>query len=184
MSASREKHEPSSPEGGWFTTTNWSVVFAAGEGGSLHSRRALATLCEIYWFALYAYVRRSGYASHDAEELTQGFFTQLIEKEYLKNVDRGRGKFRSFLLVAMRHFLSKERDRARAQKRGGGRVPISLDFRDAEDRYRLEPVDELTPERVFERRWALTLLDQVLGRLEREFAEAGKLDVFERLKDY
>jgi len=125
-----------------------------------------------------------GYASHDAEELTQEFFAQLIEKEHLKDVDRQRGKFRSFLLAAMKHFLSKQRERARAKKRGGGRIPISLDFRDAENRYKLEPADELTPERVYERRWALTLLDQVLGRLEREFAEAGKRNLFERLKEY
>jgi RNA polymerase sigma-70 factor (ECF subfamily) len=184
MSASNEDHQHASPEGGWFTTTHWSVVLAAGHRASQQSRRALATLCETYWFPLYAYVRRTGYASHDAEELTQGFFTQLIEKEYLKDVDRQRGKFRSFLLAAMKHYLSKERERARAQKRGGGRVPISLDFRDAEHRYKLEPADELTPERVYERRWALTLLDHVLERLQHDFAETGKLNVFERLKEY
>jgi len=182
MSSSKEKREPELAHRQWFTTTHWSVVLAAGQRASPDSRRALAMLCERYWFPLYAYVRRSGCSSHDAEELTQEFLTQLIDKGYLRDVDRQRGKFRSFLLAALKHFLSKQRDRARAKKRGGGRVPVSLDFRDAENRYKLEPADELTPERLYERRWALTLLDEVLLRLQREFADAGKLAVFESLK--
>ena len=182
MSSSKEKRDPESGNRPWFTTTHWSVVLAAGQRASPDSRRALAMLCERYWFPLYAYVRRSGHSSHDAEELTQEFLTQLIEKEYLQDVDRQRGKFRSFLLAALKHFLSKQRERTRAKKRGGGRVPVSLDFRDAESRYKLEPTDELTPERLYERRWALTLLDEVLHRLQQEFTDAGKLAVFDRLK--
>lgn len=182
MSSSKEEREMESARRQWFTTTHWSVVLAAGQRASPDSKRALAMLCERYWFPLYAFVRRSGYSSHDAEELTQEFLTQLIEKHYLRDVDRRRGKFRSFLLAAMKHFLSKQRDRARAKKRGGGQAPVSLDFRDAESRYKLEPTDELTPERLFERRWALTLLDQVLQRLQLEYADAGRRPVFERLK--
>ncbi len=182
MSSPEEKRELESGDRPWFTTTHWSVVLAAGQRASPNSRRALATLCERYWFPLYAYVRRSGFSSHDAEEMTQEFLAQLIEKDYLRDVDRQRGKFRSFLLAALKHFLSKQRDRARAKKRGGGRCAFSLDFRDAESRYKLEPADDLTPERLYERRWALTLLDQVVQRLQQEFSDAGKSAVFERLK--
>lgn len=182
MTSPEEKREAESGNRPWFTTTHWSVVLAAGQRASPDSRRALATLCERYWFPLYAYVRRSGFSSHDAEEMTQEFLAQLIEKDHLRDVDRQRGKFRSFLLAALKHFLSKQRERARATKRGGGRSAISLDFRDAESRYKLEPVDDLTPERLCERRWALTLLDQVVQRLQQEFSDAGKPAVFERLK--
>ena len=167
---------------GHFATTHWSVVLAAGHRSSSNSDQALAELCRTYWYPLYAYVRRRVEDAHEAQDLTQEFFARLLEKEYLKDVDPERGKFRSFLLAAMRHFLSKERDRARAQKRGGGRAPISLDFQAAEDRYRLEPADALTPERLYQRRWALTLLDQVVARLQQELAAAGKPALFERLK--
>ena len=173
--------------GNAFPDTHWTLLLKK-EGGDKEStvivNRRFDSLCTGYWYPLYAYVRRTGYDLHDAEELTQEFLTQLIEKDYLKDVNRQRGKFRSFLLVAMKHFLSKQRERARAKKRGGGRVPISLDFRDAESKYKLEPADELTPERLYERRWALTLLDQVIGHLEREFVDAGKLATFEHLKGF
>jgi RNA polymerase sigma-70 factor (ECF subfamily) len=165
-----------------FATTHWSLVVAAGQGDSPEAKAALATLCEIYWYPLYAYVRRHGHGPDEAQDLTQEFFARLLEKDYLQDADRQRGKFRSFLLTAFKHFLSKERDRANALKRGGGRPTLSLDLQAGEQRYRREPADHVTPETIYERRWALTLLDQVIARLRQEFAAAGKGPFFERLK--
>ncbi len=184
MSKRQEKQESVSSDRRWFTTTHWSVVLSAKDRESKRSSDALAALCETYWFPLYAYVRRSGHTSHDAQDLTQAFFAQLLEKDFLKSVDRRRGKFRSFLLVSMKHFLSHERDRARAKKRGGGRVPFSLDFADAENRYNLEPQDPTTPERLYQRRWALTLLDRVVQLLEDEHTRAGNSEKFAVLKEF
>jgi RNA polymerase sigma-70 factor (ECF subfamily) len=184
MSKWQEKRESVSGERRWFTTTHWSVVLSARDRESERSGDALAALCETYWFPLYAYVRRSGRTSHDAQDLTQAFFAQLLEKDFLKSVDQRRGKFRSFLLAAMKHFLSHERERARAKKRGGGRAPFSLDFADAENRYSLEPEDPVTPERLYQRRWALTLLDRVVRRLEDEHTRAGKARTFAVLKEF
>ncbi|HKS36028.1 MAG TPA: sigma-70 family RNA polymerase sigma factor, partial [Verrucomicrobiae bacterium] len=138
-------------------------------------------LCRTYWFPLYAYIRRQGRNPEEASDLTQAFFERFLEKDYLRQVDRKKGKFRSFLLASLRHFLSDERDRARAAKRGGGRPLISLDQQTAEERYLLEPVDEASPDRIFERRWALTLLDQAQQRLRAECAEAGKIELYEQL---
>ncbi len=178
-------NEPSAAdERRWFTTTHWSVVLSAGARSSPQSDVALAALCETYWGPLYAYVRRLGYSAHDAQDLTQGFFTRLLEKDFLKDVDHQRGRFRSFLLGALKHFLSHERESARAQKRGGGRVPFSLNFQDAEDRYGLEPADRTTPEHIYQRRWALTLLDRVIRRLEQEHRSAGKQQTFAALKEF
>ncbi len=165
-----------------FATTHWSLVVAAGQGDSPDAKAALATLCQIYWYPLYAYVRRHGHNPHEAQDLTQEFFARLLEKDYLHDADRERGKFRSFLLTAFKHFLSKERDRANALKRGGGRPTLSLDLPAGEQRYRREPADQSTPETIYERRWALTLLDQVITRLREEFVAAGKGPLFERLK--
>jgi len=184
MSESQKKQPSVAAERRWFTTTHWSVVLSARNRKSPQSERALATLCETYWFPLYAYVRRSGYSSHDAQDLTQEFFAQFLAKDFLKDIDHRRGKFRSFLLVAMKHYLSHERERARAKKRGGGRAPFSLDFADAENRYNLEPEDPITPERLYQRRWALTLLDRVVRRLEDEHARAGKAETFASLKEF
>jgi len=184
MSESREKQPSAAGERRWFTTTHWSVVLSARKRKSPQSERALAALCETYWFPLYAYVRRSGYSSHDAQDLTQDFFAQLLEKDFLKDVDHRRGKFRSFLLAALKHYLGHQRERARAKKRGGGRAPFSLDFNDAENRYHLEPQDPATPERLYQRRWALTLLDRVVGRLEDENVRAGKAETFAGLKEF
>jgi RNA polymerase sigma-70 factor (ECF subfamily) len=166
---------------GRFATTHWSQVLAAGRGGSPGSRQALEALCEAYWYPLYAFVRRSGHPPEDARDLTQAFFARLLEKDYLQAADPERGRFRSFLLAAFKHFLSQERDRATAQKRGGGRPVLSLDFAAGEDRYRLEPAHHLTPERVYERRWALMLLDRVLQHLREEFTRSGKAELFDRL---
>ncbi len=171
-------------ERGRFATTQWSVVASAGRGSTPEARTALATLCESYWFPLYAFVRREGCSADDAQDLIQAFFARLLEKKYLAAADPERGRFRSFLLAALKHFLANQRKRGRAQKRGGGRAAISLDFPAAEDRYRLEPADTLTPERLYEKRWALALLDRVLKRLRDELAAAGKLARFDHLKQF
>jgi len=176
--------EAATPGADRFATTHWSVVLAAGQRDSPCSARALAALCELYWFPLYAYVRRQGYSAHEAEDLTQAFFARFLEKEYLQDVDRRRGRFRSFLLAAMKHFLANQRQRARARKRGGGRASISMDFADAERSYQLEPFAGLTAERLFQRRWALALLDQVFRRLREESIQAGKGKQFENLHEF
>ncbi len=165
-----------------FKTTHWSMVLSAGQGGSAESERALAVLCEMYWYPLYAFVRRHRSSIQDAQDLTQEFFATLIEKNYLQAADRERGKFRTFLITAFKHFLSKERDRAGAQKRGGKVKTISLDLEAGENQYRLEPHHDWTPERIYERRWALTLLERVLARLQVEWERSGKQKRFERLK--
>ena len=165
-----------------FATTHWSVVLAAGRTSSPDSRRALTTLCETYWYPSYAYVRRRGYAREEAQDLTQEFFLGLLEKDVLRAADPERGRFRSFLLGSLKNFLANEWRDARAKKRGGGRVPLSLDFRSAEDQYALEPGHELTPEKIYERRWALTLLERSLSKLREEFTRAGKSDLFDQLK--
>jgi RNA polymerase sigma-70 factor (ECF subfamily) len=167
-----------------FATTRWSVVLAAGGGASPESEQALASLCEAYWYPLYAFVRRLGHQPDDAQDLTQAFFARVLEKGYLRAADPGRGRFRCFLLAALKHFLANERERARAHKRGGGRAVLPLDFQAGEQRYRLEPAHERTAGRLYERRWALTLLGQVLARLREEFARAGKAPLFDRLKAY
>jgi RNA polymerase sigma factor (sigma-70 family) len=167
-----------------FQTTRWSIVRTAGLRSSPGARDALATLCQTYWYPLYAYIRRKGYGSEDAQDLTQGFFAWLLEKNLAGKADRERGKFRSFLLTSFDHFLAKEWRRAGTQKRGGGRVVLSLDLAAGERRFSLEPTDELTAERIFERRWALTLLEETLARLREEFAERQKLEVFEQLKPH
>ena len=169
---------------GVFATTHWSVVLAAGEADTPQSSAALEKLCRTYWYPIYAYLRRRGYGEHDAQDLTQGFFAQLLERRSIQSVEREKGKFRSFLLASLNYYVADERDRANAQKRGGGREVLSLDVQEAEQRYRLEPVDERSPEKIFEHRWAMTLLDQVLVRLGQEFAEAGKRELFERLQAF
>ena len=162
-----------------FATTRWSVVLIAGQH-TTSGRESLARLCQSYWFPLYAYVRRRGYSSEDAQDLTQAFFARLLEKNWVAAADQTKGRFRSCLLSAMKHFLADEWDRERAQKRGGGAL-LSLEFATAEAQYSREPADAETPERIFERRWALTLLDQVLGRLRSEYEREGKAALFAAL---
>jgi RNA polymerase sigma-70 factor (ECF subfamily) len=174
--------DPDRPPAGPFQTTHWSLVLAARDRTSLSARAALAELCAAYWYPLYAFIRRRGHDPDRAADLTQEFFARLLEKDYLRSVDPARGRFRSFLLAAGTHFLANQRDRAAARKRGGGRPPVSIDVRDAEGRYVTEPVHGLTAERLFERRWALTLLDGALERLGGEFRRAGKGPLYERLK--
>jgi RNA polymerase sigma-70 factor (ECF subfamily) len=170
--------------GSRFPTTHWSVVVAAGQEPSIESREALAALCTTYWYPLYAYVRRNGYAAPDAQDLTQGFFAVLLEKGYVRAADRDRGRFRTFLLTALKRYMVKERAKARARKRGGRRGPISLDLHSAEKRYALEPAHNWTPERVYERRWALTLLDQAIAQLRQAYAASGRAPLFDHLKAY
>ena len=160
------------------------MVLAAGKDAASNADAALAALCQMYWYPLYAFVRRLGHQPADAQDLTQAFFARLLEKHYLRAADPERGRFRSFLLASCKHFLSKERDRAKAQKRGGGRKVLPLDFEAGERRYSLEPTHEATAEKVYERRWALTLLDQVFARLRNEFDRAGKRNEFDHLKVY
>jgi RNA polymerase sigma-70 factor (ECF subfamily) len=158
------------------------LVGAKGRSGE-RTRQALEELIRAYWFPLYTYLRRQGETPSQAEDLVQEFFTRLLEKKYLAQVDRAKGKFRSFLLASLKHFLSNERDKARARKRGGGIAIVPLDSLDAETRYAIEPADNMTPERLFDRRWALAVLDKVLDRLRREYVSAGKERLFEHLKD-
>jgi RNA polymerase sigma factor (sigma-70 family) len=182
MSTSNEDAIPS--EGGSFATTRWSVVLAAGGDTAGKADEALAILCRTYWYPLYAYLRHRGIDYHEAHDLTQAFFARLLEKNFLQTVQKDRGRFRSFLLVSLKHFLANEWDRQRAQKRGGGRAVISLDLEDAEHRYGLEPSHDMTPDMIFDRRWALILIDQALQRLRSELAAAGKTRLFERCKDF
>ncbi len=165
-----------------FAATHWSLVLAAGRDSTPAARAALEKLCRTYWPPLYSFARRSGLAPADAQDLTQGFFLQLLERDFLAGVDPAKGKFRSFLLASLKHYLSNERDRARAQKRGGGRAPVSIDAQDAEGRYLIEPADPMTPEKLYERRWALTVIDQALARLQNEYAASGRGAIFEKLK--
>jgi RNA polymerase sigma-70 factor (ECF subfamily) len=171
-----------SARAGRFATTHWSVIAAAEGGVSPEAREALAALFSAYWYPLYVFIRGQGNLPDEAQDLTQGFFTSLLEQKALAMVDPARGKFRSFLLGACKHYLSHERGRARAQKRGGGRRTVSLDFGDAEARYAREPAHTLTPDKLFARRWAMTLLDQVLCRLREEFAAKGKQTLFDHLR--
>ena len=165
-----------------FVTTHWSVVVSAGQSDTPQSRDALEQLCRVYWFPLYAYVRRRGHSPEDAQDLTQEFFARLLERKWLARADQARGRFRTFLLVALERFLANEWDKVRALKRGGGVPLVPLQFDTAETRYGAEPADPRTPEQSFERRWAITLLDEVLRRLETEQQAEGKAAQFAALK--
>jgi RNA polymerase sigma-70 factor (ECF subfamily) len=166
-----------------FTTTRWSLVAAAAKPqAAAAARQALGELCGLYWYPVYAFIRRRGHSADESGDLTQEFFARLIEKAGIAGADPAKGRFRSYLLGACRHFLANERERTTAKKRGGGRIVESLDLADAERRYAAEPADDRTPEQVFERRWALTLLDGVLAGLRAEYAAAGQDLLFDRLK--
>jgi len=163
-----------------FVTTHWSVVLAAGGSGECH--QALASLCRTYWFPLYAYVRRMGYAPPDAQDLTQDFFVRLLDRQLYRRADRERGRFRTFLLTALRNFVLNQRDRQRTARRGGGIELVSWEGLDAEGRFQSEARAELTPERAYEKQWALAVLDRVLDRLREEARRAGRVEPFDRLK--
>jgi len=165
-----------------FATTRWTMVLAAGKRSSPLAVRALEELCRDYWYPLYVYVRRRGYAKEDAEDLTQAFFARLLEKDYLRTAAREKGRFRTFLLVAFQRFVANEWDRARAQKRGGGQRLVPLDADYAERRYHAEPADTMSADRIYERRWALTLIEQTVGNLRKEYVTAGKTRDFDQLK--
>ena len=167
--------------GSEFHTTSWTLIRAASGDRSGDSREALAALCQKYWHPVYAFVRSRGYDREQSQDLTQGFFALLIEKNYLLDADRKRGRFRSFLLAAVKHFLSNEWDRANALKRGGGQVPVSIDLVEAEAWHTLAAVEQATPESLYERRWALSVLENVMSKLRAEFAAAGKANEFGRL---
>jgi RNA polymerase sigma factor (sigma-70 family) len=167
-----------------FVSTRWTVVLQAGHKSSPQSDRALGELCQTYWYPLYAYVRRQGHTKEDAEDLTQAFFARFLERNYLEGLSAERGKFRAFLLAALKHFLANEWDKAKRQKRGGGVTHLSLDWQSADQRFQLELPDAATPDKAFDREWALALLEQVIARLRDECVAAGKGPLFEQAKGY
>jgi RNA polymerase sigma-70 factor (ECF subfamily) len=178
MSSDRILQEPV------FATTHWSAVLQAGRPDSPEAARALAELCRVYWYPLYAYVRRQGFDVPTAQDLTQDFFAKMLEKNYVGIADRRRGKFRWFLLTAFKCFLANEWDRARAQKRGGGARPLSFDEMTAEERYRHEPADTLTADQLYDRRWALDLIEHARQRLRDEYQSAGKTERLDQLEPF
>ncbi|HZN57690.1 MAG TPA: RNA polymerase sigma factor [Planctomycetota bacterium] len=165
-----------------FAATDWSLVLAAGKTNVESARPAMGRLLETYWYPLYAFVRRKGRGPEDACDLTQEFLARLLERNFLSSADPSKGKFRTFLLTALERFLVDELRREHREKRGGNRRILSLSMEDAEGRYQLEPQDTLTPQRIYERRWAITLLERSLGRLEAECGVAGRSDIFKALK--
>jgi len=173
-----------SPANRRFATTRWSLVVAAGDARSPDAESALATLCEAYWFPVYAFIRRSGSSEDAARDLTQAFFARVLEKNYFKDARQDRGRFRSFLLTSVRHFLSNERDAERALKRGGGQTMLSLEVDDGERQYMREPVDAETPEHTYEKRWALAVLAAAISRLETNYERSNKRAQFLRLKPF
>jgi RNA polymerase sigma-70 factor (ECF subfamily) len=182
----REDHLPESAAqtAAQFATTHWSAVLAAGHDSSPSAREALETLCRTYWYPLCAYARRCGQNTEDAKDLVQGFFAYLLSRNALRLADPAKGRFRSYLLSSLKHFWTALNERARAQKRGGGKPVVSLDETVAEGRYRLEPRDDWTPDRLYEREWALTLLDQARSRLQTEYAVSGRADLYECLRQF
>ena len=159
-------------------------MLAAGDRAAPQGEVALEELCRTYWYPLYAYVRRHGHSREDAEDLTQGFFARLLEKNYLEGISSDKGRFRAFLLVAVKRFMANEWDRANRQKRGGGAIPLSLDWQDADERYQINPADTLSPDKLYDRAWAVTVLEQVITRLRDESAADGKARQYEQLKGF
>ncbi len=167
-----------------FATTHWTVILAAGRGGTPQANRALEELCGTYWYPLYAYVRRHGHSKEDAEDLTQGFFARFLERNYLEGLSSEKGRFRAFLLAALKHFLVNEWDKSQRQKRGAGVAPLSVDWQDADTRYQIDPAEQLSPDKHYDRAWAMALLEQVISRLRDECAAEGKGKMFEQLKPF
>jgi RNA polymerase sigma factor (sigma-70 family) len=179
-----QEHGSISGDPAQFRTTRWSVILAAAESHMPGSQAALTELCQHYWYPLYAFARRRGFAPPDAQDLTQGFFLHLLEHRALKRADPLKGKFRSFLLASFRNFLADEADRARSLKRGGDREFVFLDAEDAENRYQLEPADHLTAEKIFDARWAMTLLTRTVERLREQCSANGETSRFEVLSAF
>jgi RNA polymerase sigma factor (sigma-70 family) len=174
---------PTSPASdAWFVTTHWSVVLSAREGTSPQSAAALETLCRTYWYPLYAYLRRQGRQPPDAQDLTQGFFARLLQKDYLHAAAREKGKFRTFLLVAFKRFLANEWDREHAEKRGGFGTVVSIDEEIAEARFAAEPTQDVAPDVLFDRHWAMTLLERAMAQLQEEYVASGRAKLFEYLQ--
>lgn len=181
MSDAETKPTPQTADAG-FVTTRWTHVLAAGRKSSPQADVALEELCRIYWYPLYAYVRRHGRSKEDAEDLTQAFFERFLQKNYLEGLSAERGRFRAFLLASLKHFLANEWDRAGRQKRGAHAAHLSLDWRDADTRYQLDLRDDLSPDKLYDRAWAVALLERVVGRLRDECAADGKAELFTQLK--
>jgi RNA polymerase sigma-70 factor (ECF subfamily) len=171
-----EGHSPA------FTTTHWSVVMAAQDTDPQRALAALGKLCRLYWYPLYAFVRRLGHSHEDAEDLTQGFFARLLRKEVLSRVDPNKGRFRTFLLADLKHFRNDEWDKQRAAKRGGECRLVSWDAMEAEERYKNEPRDSLTPEELFDRKWLVTVIELARLRLRQEYEAKGRLELFRQLE--
>jgi len=184
MTLPPDQHESAASPPSLFATTRWSVVMAARDKASPESEEALQTLCKGYWHPLYAFVRRLGNSPHDAQDLTQEFFARLLQKDWLGAVERERGRFRTFLIMAVKRFLANEWDKNRAARRGGGQMPVPLDTEFAEERYLADPGAALSADHLYERRWALTLLDQAMTRLRAEYESDGRGGDFVRLKEY
>ena len=173
-----------STQGEVFATTHWTVVLTAGCKSTPQADVALEELCHTYWYPLYAYVRHHGHSREDAEDLTQSFFARFLEKNYLEGLRSEKGKFRAFLLASLKHFLANEWDKSQRQKRGGGVTVLSLDWQDADTRYQIDPADMLSPDKLFDRAWAVTLLERVIVRLRDECAADGRSALFDRLKPF
>jgi RNA polymerase sigma-70 factor (ECF subfamily) len=184
MTTSPEQHTPAVSPAARFATTRWSVVMAARQEDSTESMDALQTLCRAYWHPLYAFVRRLGNSAHDAQDLTQEFFARLLEKHWLEAADRERGRFRTFLIMALKRFVANEWDKRQSAKRGGGQSFVPLDTKFAEERYLADPSPALSPDHLYERRWALTLLARALARLREEYEADGRGADFACLKSY
>jgi len=182
MSFSEPSDNGAAPGAGQFNTTHWSLVLLAGQADSPRAEAALETLCRTYWYPLYAFVRRQGHAPHDAQDLTQEFFARLLENGKLQLADRERGRFRSFLLASLKHFLVNEWVRGQAQKRGGGQKVFSLDEEAAERIYQQEPGGQVPAENLYDKRWAMTLLERAMERLGADYAKAGKRALFDQLR--
>jgi RNA polymerase sigma factor (sigma-70 family) len=170
--------------GAQFHTTRWTVVMAAAQSQAAGGKAALAELCELYWYPLYSFARRRGSSPHDAQDLTQGFFMHLLDHRVLAQVERPKGRFRSFLRASFQNYLWNESKRARSFKRGGGYQFVSLDWESAESRYRLEPADQVTPEKIYDAKWAMTLLNHVVIQLGQQYAARAKEATFEALEVY
>ncbi len=167
----------------WFVTTHWSVVLSAQDKDSARSNEALEALCRVYWYPLYAYARRVGQSPADAEDLTQGFFARLLEKDYLRAASREKGRFRAFMLTALKRYMANEWDRQHAQKRGGFAPRVTIDLQAAESRLGFEPADPVSADVLFDRQWALALLERTMARLRQEYATSGRAELFNLLQN-